>query len=512
MNLLTDLWVPVLRRDGTQDKVALRQLTAAHPNPVVQVMFPDAMYDGIGTVLLIGIFQNALRLTNPERRKLLDKPPTPEWVQGCLNPLAHHFSLMAPDGEVAFMQDISYPASIHGRKWTELPIQKLVVHHSIGDNTLKKGHDWFHNRNPDMGLCPTCAAVTLYAYQTLPGGGDAGYSGSPVEGALFTLNKGETLWETILLNVLPPDLLETNKSTTPSPFTWSYEQGKKRDYIPTPLQQYWSQIRLIRFTEIADGECSLCGAKGEVIRKMMNAGPSPKMGQEGNNPMDWLHPLCPITPRKKDGKRVKGFTPLKFCGLGYSEYPRVARIAPDKDDEAAAPVFEATVGVDAFDGFPFTQWVFRGQFHQSQFMEWQEMILPVYSVSEEFREEFQIQVEAAVDFYKKLEYASFSRIKNLGFASNTGPTRVMFGAEFSRHLEAEFFRVISALRDIPDADGIYKLHEKWAAVCRSAAYRLFDERSTLADPMKRAKALRSLQKMINKAVQAYAPRQETENE
>lgn len=201
MNLVTDQWLPVLYRDGSSEKISLAQLTRQQPeNPIIRLNFHRPDFNAFGTQFLIGLVQSSLvPQTLRDINELLQNPPTEETWLSAIDTKA--FNL---DGDRhRFMQDSSVSFYKPEKHLTSI---SYLLFGSPGKSTVKAGRDWFFKGNDIKCLCPSCAAIALYIRQTNAFSAGPGYftayrSGD--SGAVTTILTGETLWETILLNVLP---------------------------------------------------------------------------------------------------------------------------------------------------------------------------------------------------------------------------------------------------------------------------------------------------------------------
>ncbi|MDX1653598.1 MAG: type I-E CRISPR-associated protein Cse1/CasA, partial [Candidatus Competibacteraceae bacterium] len=78
MNLITDPWIPIRRRDGGFGLIAPHQITDPD-DPPLTLDAPRADFDGALMQFLIGLLQT---VCPPERdrewRRMLAEPPTPD--------------------------------------------------------------------------------------------------------------------------------------------------------------------------------------------------------------------------------------------------------------------------------------------------------------------------------------------------------------------------------------------------------------------------------------------------
>ena len=105
MNLLTDSWMPVIRRDGTREKIAIWQLLDDYQtNPIIDLQAPRPDFRNALYQLLIGIIQVAAAPEDEEDwAELWDEPYSPDEFKQKILKYQDCFEI---DSEgPAFMQD-----------------------------------------------------------------------------------------------------------------------------------------------------------------------------------------------------------------------------------------------------------------------------------------------------------------------------------------------------------------------------------------------------------------------
>ncbi len=145
-NLITDRWIPVQRKNGTQQVIAPWQVTEGlGSNPIVALdaLRPD--FNGALIQFLIGLVQTSMPPeNNREWRNGFTKPPGMDTLKAAFAKISYAFNL---DGKVPrFMQDYDL------NKAEELQIDKLLVE-MPGDNTIKNNTDHFLKRNTVKKMC-----------------------------------------------------------------------------------------------------------------------------------------------------------------------------------------------------------------------------------------------------------------------------------------------------------------------------------------------------------------------
>ena len=192
LNLISDPWIPVHRREGRDDVVCPGQIADldiqdfAWPRPDLNLACHE---------LLIGLTYLAYP---PEDEDAQLSPPDQDAFQDALAPLAPAFNLLG-DGP-RFLQDID---SLDGE---EKPPDMLFID-SAGATTVKKNADLMVRRGRYEALPLPLAAMALYTLQAFaPSGGKGNRTSMRGGGPMVTLirPKGqgqEGLWPLIWANV-----------------------------------------------------------------------------------------------------------------------------------------------------------------------------------------------------------------------------------------------------------------------------------------------------------------------
>ncbi len=307
-NLVTERWIPVLRRDGEEDMLAPWQVTDGYDsNPVVSLNSPRADFNGALMQFLIGLLQTvAAPQDEDEWEDFFEDPPGPEILKEKFLEVSHAFELLGNGPR--FMQDIE-----------ELDVEPLSVGSLLidapGENTLKNNLDHFVKRGLVNVMCPPCCAAAIFTLQTNAPSGGAGHrtslrGGGPLTTLVKSGSSGEgTLWRDVWLNVLEEDVFlrrcgNPEKKDDADIFPWlvktrTSEKGKGSGITPEdvhPAYMFWAMPRRIRLDidDMEDGTCNLCGGtSGKLVR-------SYKTKNYGNHYQGhWRHPLSPYYRGRK---------------------------------------------------------------------------------------------------------------------------------------------------------------------------------------------------------------------
>lgn len=302
-SLLSERWLPVLRADGTRDRIRPAEIVDRFAeNPVVAFAWDRADFDAAAREFIIGLLATACAGPGGERsrRGWHERPPAPAELDALFAPLAPAFDLVAPGA--AFMQDLD---PLDGEA---VPVAQLLIE-SPGANTLKKNLDHFVRRGRVEVLAPAAAAMALFTLQTFAPSGGAGHRTSLRGGGpLTTLVRpgtvaglSDALWPLLWANVVaereavtvdarlfpwlaPTRISDKGQTTTPAEMQ--------------PQQAYWGMPRRLRLVWTANEAglpCDLTGEVAPIVARHYRTRPW------GVNYAAWRHPLSPHYRPKAGG-------------------------------------------------------------------------------------------------------------------------------------------------------------------------------------------------------------------
>lgn len=306
-NLIHEQWIPVRRQDGTQLRIAPWQVTDdLDGNPITEFDAPRADFSGALIQFLIGLVQTTMAPKNDrEWRAGLTNPPSPDQLKQSFESVAFAFDL---DGDgPRFMQEVEL------QKGERHPASYLLI-----DAPTKKPRDdntdhfvkreLFEKAGVSLGMCRPCVSTALFALQLFgPQGGAGKFVGLRGGGPMSTLIVGETLWQTVWLNVLLKDELGSGQRSSvfdQKIFPWlkpdsliEEKTGKSVHLADVnPLHMYWAMPRRILLEcEEKSGECLLCEKHAKSVVAQYRDATS---GIHYKDP--WRHPLSPYY-RNKSG-------------------------------------------------------------------------------------------------------------------------------------------------------------------------------------------------------------------
>ena len=273
LNLVSDPWIPVLRRSGPD---TIRPDQIAEPD----ILRPDWPRPDLNLAcyeLLIGLVYLAHPPSSSEDRA---HPPDAATLRAAMKALAPAFNLLG-DGP-RFLQDLE---ALEG---DGNPPDMLFID-SAGESTAKKNADLMVRRGRYQALALPLAAMALYTLQAFaPAGGAGNRTSMRGGGPMVTLVKPaeEGLWPLVWANVprgqsLAPDDLEAlpwmRPTETSKPVGKRFRvtvPGSDSPSKPDP-EVFFGQPRRLRLV-------ARDGAVTQVIQKPW-----------GTNYSGWRHPLTP---------------------------------------------------------------------------------------------------------------------------------------------------------------------------------------------------------------------------
>lgn len=388
-NLLDERWIPVRRRSGMQEKIAPWEMTNNYlSDPIVDLDFFRPDFNGSMIQFLIGLLQStAPAKTEDDWYKKLEKPPPPEWLKERFMNVHDAFNL---DGEdPLFMQDFDLP-----EKAKKTDLSSLLLEQP-GGQTKKNNIDHFIKRSSaEFVFCNGCSAIALFNMQTnAPAGGRGLRTSVRGGGPLTTLLKGETVWQTVLLNTRPC----ANVVDTPDPlvFPWlapTRTSGSSNPLITTPedadnLQLFWGMPRRYRLSESEQEKpCSLCGSDDGRWSAVSSV--SYGINYEGA----WHHPLSPYRKDKNDG------TILALHPSGNITYKDWLGITMGDNETGLMPAapLKHLCDTDYDNEVPVRLWAFGFDLDKAKAEGWAESVMPVFNLPDKWLRDFGINVSRLV--------------------------------------------------------------------------------------------------------------------
>jgi CRISPR system Cascade subunit CasA len=359
-NLLTDPWLPVVRRHTGRCVIRPAQIAELHEeNPVMAIDWPRPDFRIATLEFLIGLLTTASPPDGgDEWLALWNEPPKSAELDGVFAPFVHAFEL---DGDgPRFLQDMEDLQS-----GTE-PIERLLIE-SPGESTNSKNTDLLVHRDRVTTLSRAAAAMALYTFQSwAPAGGAGNRTGLRGGGPLVAMvmpGPAPTLWQMVWANV-PEGGAAPGPGQLPLVFPWlaptvtSEGTAIVTPQIAHPLQCWWGAPRRIRLdfvTHAAPHACDLTGQIDDVQVVSWRQRP------HGANYAFWgdSHPLTPHYQQKVNAEKL----PLhpQPGGIGYRHWLGLVVESADGLRTPAASVSKWHAGGRGMDvGVPLARLVAAG--------------------------------------------------------------------------------------------------------------------------------------------------------
>lgn len=264
--------------DGSITKLAPPDIAFSD---AVAVAHPRADFSALITELLVCLYQTLAAPATPAARLALGKPGAALDLSGFAR-AAPQFELF---GEGArFLQS---PVSLGN----PIPTSGLLFE-APGEKTRKLNKDFFFGRADVQAICPDCAPALLMLNQAHARTGGAGYCTSLRGGSAMTaFLQGDTLWETIRLNLLSTEVFLSQFGVADAPentFPWEHEALFTTAGSATPARigayasLWWTPlaVRLSAVPNEHQRACSLCGevhdhVLAETMQKAATASKAP---------------------------------------------------------------------------------------------------------------------------------------------------------------------------------------------------------------------------------------------
>ena len=472
MNLITDPWLPAVRRSTSRGKIAPWQLTETD-DPVVAIASPRPDFDGALWQFLIGLLQTCVPPANDgEWCDWLERPPSPAKLKRLLG--EKYLSAFDTDGEQgAFMQD--FDNKLDDDKKAKGIAQLLID--APGDQTLKNNTDHFVKRKYVERLCQPCTLMALLTLQTnSPSGGSGHRTSMRGGGPLTTLivsgeEDGDTknLWHNLWLNVLPSERFLDNHSGKSAPsdiFPWlTTTRTSNNNELTTPdnvciLQMYWGMPRRIRINwqDVQTGNCDLCGTTSKrLISKYVTK-------NYGVNYEAWKHCLSPHYC-EKDGKRI----PQKGKDNSYREWLGLVSDIDGKTNAAKVVSAFQQIRMRRLKGEQFRLYTFGYKMDKMKPECWHETVFPLFkNVPEDFASDVQDLIKAA----EECAYTISKCIKGVWTHDRKGSKvdTSFIDRNFYQDSQEQFFRLVAQL-----ANGEHdNVADNWSKAIALVALTIFD--------------------------------------
>lgn len=487
MNLLNDIWLPVIRKNKDKHKIAIWQILDNYKNnPVTDIEAPRPDFRNAIYQLLIGIVQVAAMPEDEEEwDELWSKPYSQDEFKNKLLKYKDCFEIDT-DGP-AFMQDFE---NLKDKKY-EKPIAKLLMG-SPGDNTIKLNIDHFIKNDESLNFDIYWSSVSLFVLQTFgpPDGGGhrEGLRGSgPLNCLLipYRIVGVTSLWEKIWLNIFPREEINGwNGNKNEKIFPWMkptiISKDNRKTYFNNlhPLSVYWSMPRRIRLNikEKEDGNCSLTNYKSINLIKYYY---TKKHGIMYSNL--WQHPFSPYSKKNPDidnNKKLtlraysrnftyKNWVPLVIGDERYIQAKIVEYFINKRIRKLTKKNISISLWASGFDIEP----------GKATVNNWNEALMPLFSISSTELEKLREVLDKIILFINECVYSLIFSIKRAWFKS-PGDVKGDFSfidTAFWHNTESGFYNILAKLvENINDNKVVSECASEWLRIIRKQSLELFD--------------------------------------
>lgn len=486
-NLIDEQWIPVMRRDGTPDKIAPHEVTKDFAeNPVVSLDAPRADFNGALIQFLIGIVQTVAAPRNgAEWHKRLIEPPTPDELKEKFATVRHAFELGGNGPR--FMQDFENISAEHGG------VDGLLIE-TPGQNALGNNTDHFIKRNTVAEMCPVCCAIALFAFQTNSPSGGPGYmtslrGGGPLTTLVLGDNQHNTLWQLIYLNVLEygkftnicgntglieekyifPWLGETKKGRRKKGESFYGEYTHPEDANPATM--FWAMPRRIRInlSDLSSGSCDVCGNKSASLISSYKEIPG------GASYNGWFHPLSPHYEQTTKGQTSILPVHAQPSGITYRHW--LGFVIQDGNDKKIPARIVHEFFAHWKSGWQFRLWAFGYDMDNMKARCWYESTMPLICVDTSIRVEYEEMVGGMVRAAVEIAGNTRNAVKKAWFKRSgdvKGDTSFIDNS-FWQKTEPVFYASISGLKASLEASSDKQvIANQWLSILCQESLNLFD--------------------------------------
>jgi len=478
MNLITDPWIPVIRKNG-KDTIMPWQI-AETENQVIEINAPRPDFQGALYQFLIGLLQTCFAPEDEEEwKEYWDNFPELDELKDAFGNVEDAFNLDNPDGP-AFMQDYDLPDGEHKK------IAALLIE-SPGAKTLKDNLDHFVKGDQIHCLCSSCTATALFTLQTNAPAGGAGHrvglrGGGPLTTLIVSETTGSSLWKMLWLNVLNQEEIDRAEHIESSVMPWlgATRLSEKKSAITIPgdvhaLQMYWGMPRRIRLVKNeGSGKCDLCGEQTTSIYVSYR---TKKHGINYDGP--WLHPLTPYRfdpKKKKPPLSIKG----QKGGLGYRHWLGLTLQDMEMSEKSATIVqfFNDERGHSLFNYNSASLWCFGYDMDNMKARCWYDSRFPIFALNDKQRINLIDWAGELIRAAREVVKILRNEIKSAWFRrpKDAKGDMTIINQQFWEKTEPDFYRLLHKLAKLPAETrmappGIY---QSWFKTLEKSIFLIFD--------------------------------------
>lgn len=484
MNLITDPWIPIIRKSGKADIVCPWQIAEVE-DPIVALSIPRPDFHGAMVQFLIALLQTAYM---PERERqwqdLYKRPPQEDALRAAFDRYRHVFDL---DGDgPRFMQDIDPTLD----KMAPRVISSLLIDEP-GEKSLKDNKDFFKRAGTVSHMSLSYATMALYTLQLNAPAGGAGYrtslrGGGPLTTLVIPKDLNETtLWQLLWLNVMSEEVLGNLTTTAKDEddceeqhiFPWmhstrtSEKGGRTETTMPVDCdwrQVYWAMPSRVRLQFPAvQARCGVSFAETDCVAGYVTK-------NYGANYVGWRHPLSPHYQSKGDWLPIHP----QPGGMSYRHFLgwTLGNGGPRNGIETAKIVsLYRRVRV----GYGISLWAFGYDMDNAKARGWQEAVMPLFVFAEDDSGDKKKALQSIVtDILSATEEVASnlrSCVRNAWKVERGDLSFVV--TTFWQETERAFYRLVNNISirvDSVPADPVDDLRKEWHGVICKKTEEIFD--------------------------------------
>ncbi len=483
MNLIKDPWLPIIRKNGVREKIAVHGLLQNYSdNPVMELVAPRPDFKNALYQLLIGIVQvSAMPEYEEDWADLFETPYDSKVFSDQVLEYAECFEIDSENA--AFMQDFEL------REAEEKPVSALLIE-APGANTIKNNQAHFIKGGMVEQVDAYWAAVALYALQTFaPSGGVGHRVGLRGGGPLTTILLPEgvsTLWEKLWFNVISEEYLsillgDPSLKAKSDIFPWlkasKLSDTKGSELYSSevhPFHHFFGMPRRIRlnFTH-ESGICDLTGENSGALVKSYIA------KNYGNNyDGAWMHQLNAYVhdPKKPDEFALS--VKAQPGGIGYRHW-----LGQAVESEKVIPAMviklsrESNYRKDIVKERGFKIWAAGFDMDNMKARCWYESTIPLMSMDKDEAREVAQFVETMVKQAQEISVSLRTSVK-AAWANRVSDLKgdmSFLDTSFWQNTESSFYQILDSLViDLSDIEMRNTLVDKWSFALKNEVESLFD--------------------------------------
>lgn len=367
-----------------------------------------------------------------------------------------------------------------------------------------------------MNMCIPCCATALFSLQTnAPSGGQGNRTSLRGGGPLTTIILGNTLWQTIWLNILNENKFLENcgnpaKNNDVDIFPWmGHSRTSEKGQQPTtpmdvhPAHIYWGTPRRIRisFEEMSAGICDVCGCDP---KSLLTSYISKNYGTNYGD--GWRHPLTPHYKDKTNGILPRHGQP---GGITYRYWLGLVQNDVERGNQPAMVVhtfwenrqFKFKDLHEVLQHAP-RLWAFGYDFDNMKARCWYEGQMPLIQVEEKVRSKYENLASALIKTSELISNNVRRYIKEAMF-KRPGDIKGDFSfieTRFWQDTETDFYITLNKLhKALVNNEDTIEIKRSWLKVLAKTGEALFDSYSQssqieIGDPKRVAVARRNMRR------------------